>query len=237
MKKTAYVIADDLLHPIKRYLPQMRKYFNFDEWHVTILTELDSICIMSNAPDLIVSMKDGQTNWRQATPYWYDTPVSYKFADFVKKEGCGYVAIHSGLDNIPDYHPIKTNVLQAAVNNEPGKFHFWQNMLFGKINAPNAFACFDDITFKPEKIDHPILKGVPEFTIRDEQYKVDLEPNADITVLGTSNSVVGSTIGAWCRQYGEGRVVGISMGHLQSARENGGMVLLIKNAIEWAARK
>lgn len=231
MKKIAYVIVDDFMHPARRVMPVIHKMFNRNLWHVCVLSGLDSICSFKGSPDLIVNFKDGQENWRMETPNWYECQFAYQFSSFVKKNGCGYLAVHSGLEHIPSHHPVRNELLMGSVDVEEGKPPFFGNMLFPAPGA-NPFGCFSDVTFVPEG-EHPILKDVKEFTIRDEQYRIALRPDSGVQVLGRTRSSAGESIGCWVNEAGEGRVCGISMGHLPQALEATPMVTLLRNAVEW----
>lgn len=234
MKKTAYILVEDFMHPAYCLLPTIRKMFDLSKWHVCVLSQLEAICLFQGAPDLIVNFKDGQENWRMDTPNWYESQFAYNIPNFVKRDGCGYIAVHSGLDHIPEHHPIYTELLQAKVVVEAGRPPFFNNMLFP---APNAmpFGCFDDVTFSPVA-EHPVLADVEQFTLRDEQYRVALRKDSTATVLADTSSRAGKSIGCFVNEVGAGRVCGISVGHLQETIEATPVMTLLKNAVRWCGR-
>ncbi len=234
MRKLAYVLMDDLMHPARRMMPLLGKYIPYGQWQVCVLTGWDDICSLSGAPDLIINFKDSRDNWRQETPDWYEDAFSDRIADYVVKGGCGYLAVHAGLLNIPRDHPIKTEVLQGGIDVDAGKPVFTSNMLFGKVQGM-PFGLYADISFIPQG-NHPILKGVDGFTVRDEQCKVTMLPDTDAEILGyTESKEAGRTVGAWAREAGNGRAAGISMGHLSGALTDPAMIRLISNAVSWCA--
>lgn len=237
MKKVAYILLDDLLHSKKRILPLLGRYFNYENWHVCVMKNWNDICILSGAPDLIVNFKDSRDNWRLNTSNWYEGHFSNRIADYVTQNGCGYLAIHAGLLNIPEDHPIKTKVLHGGIDVETGAPVFTSNLFFGKIKGL-PFGLYSDVTFTPQGV-HPVLAGVDAFTIRDEQCKVTLseQESEKVQVLGYLESgEAGKSIGAWAAESGEGRAVGIAMGHLTGALTNSDMVRLIQNAINWCGK-
>lgn len=234
MKKTAYVLVEDFMHPAYRLLPTVRKLFDLSRWHVCVLSGLESICLFKGSPDLIVNFKDGQENWRMDTPNWYESQFAYDIPGFVKKDGCGYIAVHSGLDHIPESHPIYTELLQAKVSVEAGKPPFFNNMLFP---APNAmpFGCFDEVTFTPVA-KHPVLEDVGSFTGKDEQYRIALREGGTAEVLARTSSRAGESIGCFVNEVGAGRVCGIAIGHLQETIESTPVMTLLKNAVSWCGK-
>lgn len=236
MKSIAYILVDDLLHPSERIVPFLSNFFDYSKWHVCVLTHLSHICEMTSAPDLIVNFKDSRDNWRFHTPSFYDESFSYQIADFVTKEGCGYIAVHAGLIDIPADHPLKTKVLFGGVDYPSGKPEFLCNKFFGKIPGL-PFGLFSDITFSPAA-DHPVLEGIDTFTVKDEQYEVTIPDETAVDILGYSESKeAGRSIAAWAHNAGKGRAVGIAMGHLTETLSDPSVQKLIKNAINWCSKE
>ena len=87
------------------------------------------------------------------------------------------------------------------------------------------------------KTDHPLMAGVPgQFTIKDELYRFEEDPDGtDIHVLangleeetGTEYPVV------WTSEYGQGRIVGITLGHDGEAHLHPAYITLLQNSIKW----
>jgi len=235
MKRIAYVIADDLLHSYKRYRDVISGMFDANEWSVVVLKSFADVCCMISAPDLIVSFKDSRDNWRLETPNIYEDPMTYKLADFVTKDGCGYIAVHAGVLNLPDNHPLYTAVLKGKADAGENTPVFKSNLLFGRIPNTNPFGTFADVTFTPECV-HPVLEGVKEFTSRDEQLDVKFAAPEKVDVIGyVSSEAAGKTPAVWVTEAGKGRAVGISMGHLPDTLSNENMLKLLKNAVAYCS--
>ena len=234
MKKLAFVFMDDFIHSSKQILPFLPGYFDYSKWQVCVLKNWDSVC-MTTAPDVIVNFRDAQFNWRQETDNFYESDISCQIAQFVLREGCGYVAAHAGTSMIPRDHPLRTQVLKGSAVSYKG--NLMENLLADKgLPGASPFNAFADVTFVPEG-EHPILEGISEFTVRDEQYRVELENGSDAVVLGRLVSdAAGSSIGAWASESGKGRAAGIALGHLSGSREHVMEQRLIANAIRWAGR-
>ena len=236
MKRVAYVLINDFVHTDKRNLPFLSKYFDYTKWQVCVFRNWDAVCAMT-APDVFLDLRDPQFNWRQDSPNWYDCDISYQVAKFVTVEGSGYVAVHAGLLNIPVDHPIRTQVLKGSVVVPAGGTPLHCNMLVGKGLPGSPFNTFTDVAFIPQSA-HPILNGIKEFIVRDEQYGVELLENSDAVILGnTVSEAAGSSIGAWAREAGNGRAAGITLGHLHNTLCNPMLQKLIANAINWCGRE
>lgn len=233
MKRLAYVLMDDFVHTAKRNLPFVTKYFDLEKWQVCVFRNWDDVCEMT-APDVFLDMRDARFNWRQDTPNWYESDMSYKVAKFVMEDGSGYVAVHAGLTNIPKDHPIRTQILHGSSAIPTGGTPLHNNLLAGKVGTP--FNAFSEVNFVP-CAEHPVTAGVKPFTVRDEQYGVTFVDGADVTVLGnTVSAEAGSSVGAWACTAGNGRAVGITLGHLDNALENPMLQKLIANAVNWCGK-
>jgi putative heme-binding domain-containing protein len=86
--------------------------------------------------------------------------------------------------------------------------------------------------------EHPLLAGVPaEFTITDELYR--FEPDASVPshvlALGRSLSSGEEYPVLWTRGFGDGRIVGLTLGHDGAAHEHPAYRRLLANAVGWLA--
>jgi type 1 glutamine amidotransferase len=92
----------------------------------------------------------------------------------------------------------------------------------------------EDITLeiKIEAIEHPVTKGLSNFTIYDEGYNyIEMIPGI-IPLLTTKHSDCTRTV-AWANSYKKSRIVYILLGHGPEAHENENYRKLVRNAIDW----
>ncbi len=83
---------------------------------------------------------------------------------------------------------------------------------------------------------HPVIRGLKDFKIHDETYG-QFEVKKGVRPLLTTAEPTSSPTIAWAKTYGQARVVYIALGHDHQAYENPNFQQLIKQAIEWTARK
>lgn len=84
--------------------------------------------------------------------------------------------------------------------------------------------------------DHPVTKGVADFSIYDEGYK-SLKINSDIYPLLSTNHPDCDPKIAWAKTYSNSKIVYILLGHGHEAHENQNYRKLVHNAINWVAKK
>ena len=91
--------------------------------------------------------------------------------------------------------------------------------------------------------DHPIVKGVKEFTVTDEQHYMEYDKNPKDIFLETVNEdglkFNNSTTApaGWAYDYGKGRICYLSPGHLLNVLWNPEYVKMQQNAVRWLMRK
>ena len=140
-----------------------------------------------------------------------DATLEYLCTDWVKQPGHGFIGVHSGADTLGDYQP------------------YWE-MLGGTFNE-HPWTSKSDVTIVVDDPDHPISKPWgKEFTITDEIYqfknwqpeKVHVLMSLDIGRSPFTKEVKEKIRQpyhipiAWCKQYGDGRVFHMSLGHNES---------------------
>ncbi|NBV85510.1 MAG: hypothetical protein EBS01_04445 [Verrucomicrobia bacterium] len=88
---------------------------------------------------------------------------------------------------------------------------------------------------------HPVLKGVPaEFTIYDENYRIELEPGAPVEVLAMTSVEASSNKAfpsVWVVNDPKTRIVVIALGHDNAAHAHDAYQKLLVNAVNWTAKK
>ena len=92
--------------------------------------------------------------------------------------------------------------------------------------------------------DHPITRGVHDFTVTDEQHYMEYDKDRKNIFLESVNQDgltfqnLGSTAPAgWSYDYGKGRVCYLSPGHLLTVLWNPEYVKLQHNAVKWLLRQ
>ena len=79
-------------------------------------------------------------------------------------------------------------------------------------------------------------ENVTDFEIEDEHYQMEGEWDKT-NVLAMTQSEHGQQVGVWAHECGNARVVGITPGHTTEVLTSEGMLKLLRNAVNWAARK
>ncbi len=82
--------------------------------------------------------------------------------------------------------------------------------------------------------DHPVTKGLEDFTIHDEIYGGYYVSPKVTPLLKTDHPQSTETI-AWANQYGNSRIVTIQLGHDHFAYEDENFRKLLSKAINWVA--
>lgn len=223
MKRTAYVFVHDHGHPKEKILPIIPMMFDYDKWHVCVMDSIDSICMMTDAPDLIVTFKMANSGLMDDEPNWYETsPFTYQWMKWVKENGTGLLVVHAGICFIPQEHPV---------------------MLLGVKGRFTGHPAMCPIHFEPvEGCTHPILEGIKPFTDDvDEHFQIaDFKEN-EVQVLGyTTSESGGKQPSVWVNEYGAGRVAVILPGHANPAYEpfrNPYINRMLQNAVHWCGQE
>lgn len=97
---------------------------------------------------------------------------------------------------------------------------------------------------KVKNPDHPIVKGVKDFVVTDEQHYMEYDKDPKNIFLETVNEEgltyrnMGATApGGWSYDYGKGRVCYLSPGHLLTVLWNPEYIKLQQNAVRWLMRQ
>lgn len=83
-------------------------------------------------------------------------------------------------------------------------------MLGGYFTHHPAYTSLHLNITEPE---HPIMKGIGDFTMEDEPYYFDMHPYFETTVLAEYPHDGAMRQAAWCHEFGLGRVVYLMRGH------------------------
>ncbi|HVW95337.1 MAG TPA: ThuA domain-containing protein [Mucilaginibacter sp.] len=149
------------------------------------------------------------------------------------EQGKGWVGIHAaGLTGKQFLGPNSTE-----------KYWDWfEGFMGGVIYSPHP--AFQDGLVVVEDHKHPVMKGLPDkFWLADEWYEWNKSPRGNVRVLATvdestykQNKPMGDHPMVWTNENFH-RMIYICIGHSPTDLENPNYVLLVKNAILWAASK
>ena len=133
--------------------------------------------------------------------------------------GVGLLVLHHGILNYPDWEETEYIYGRRIAAEAPFEFHLDQEYV-ARIADPN----------------HPITKGMSDFTIVDETY-VNYYGNIvtdNIILVYTDHKLADNEI-MWARHYSNSRVVCLQQGHDTPAFENENYRRLIAQSIRWTA--
>ena len=216
MKKLAIVLLNDYWHPAQSIEPLLPMIFDEKEWIVRVTEDPNYVGAHMMPPDLVMNFKDGIADTSIPTTNWYTNHAwpPYVVPMLFAGGGAGYIGVHCGLANIPADSPVYTELLRGRFITHPPKCP-----VKVKITA-----------------EHSVTEGVHDFEIEDEHYQ--MEGLWDQTqVLGSTESEHGSQVGIWAHELGACRVVGITPGHTTEVLTHPEMVKLLRNAVNWAAKR
>jgi type 1 glutamine amidotransferase len=160
---------------------------------------------------------------------WQDISDRAK-QDFLDRlrEGKGLVVTHHAIANYqnwPEYERILGARYYLAATNRNG--------------VPKARSQYTHgVTFRIQVLnrDHPVTRGLEDFEIHDETYRLfDVAPEVT-PLLGTQEPRSHPVI-AWAKTYERARVVYLQSGHDHYAYENPHYRRFLANAIRWTARR
>ena len=115
-----------------------------------------------------------------------------------------------------------------------GRYHHYSWEKEGAIQPPSDYK--HDVTFniKVEDPSHPIVRGISDFVITDENYSgIEILPDIH-PLLSTEEPTSGKFVG-WTNNYTNARVVTLLLGHDDAAWNNPAFPLLLQQSIRWAA--
>lgn len=169
----------------------------------------------------------------------YDVVVMYdmyqKIDDATKanfeallKQGKGLVVLHHAIANYNNWDRYAEII---------GAKYYLQPMTVDGVQKARSL-WKHDVEFRVQIAtpDHPVTRGVRDFDIHDETYNLfDVQPGVT-PLLTTTEATSGKTIG-WAKTIGASRLVFIQLGHDHLAYENPNYRKLVRQAIQWTARK
>lgn len=142
--------------------------------------------------------------------------------DFVEA-GMGVVVLHHGLLDFQTWTWWSEQVVG-------GRYRLQR-----EGSAPSSSVKDDVPMFVVPADDHPVLRGVGPFLIRDEAYKNLYHAENAVPLLKTE-APESDPVVAWVGPCASARVVAVQLGHGPSAYEHPSYRKLIHNAVRWSAR-
>jgi type 1 glutamine amidotransferase len=141
---------------------------------------------------------------------WMTGEIELAFKEYVRK-GNGLLVIHSGSASYAKF-PVLTALLGGAFTHHPAQCQ---------------------VTLEPQG-SHPLAAGVSPFTVFDEHYFMDREP--DTEVFMASRSEHGVQPAGWTRREGQGRVCLLTPGHNLEVWLHPAYQALLQKAFHWTAQ-
>ena len=151
-------------------------------------------------------------------------------ADFIAmlEKGKGLVVLHHAFCSY-DYWPEYTKIVG-------GRYHHFPWEKDGVAQRVSTFK--HDVTFdvKVEDKNHPITKGINDFQITDETYG-NTEILSTVHPLLSTNTPTNAPLVGWTNQYGNSRIVTLTLGHDHLAWENKAFIQLLSQSILWVGKR
>jgi type 1 glutamine amidotransferase len=151
-------------------------------------------------------------------------------ADFLArlKEGKGLVVLHHAIASYQKW-PEYSKIIGA-------RYYLQKTMVDGVEKPVSLWE--HGVNFKLHMADpaHPITRGVKDFEIHDETYNL-FDVASDTHPLVTTDEPKSNKIIGWSKTYSNARVVYLQSGHDHFAYENPNFQQILRQAIQWAAKK
>jgi type 1 glutamine amidotransferase len=150
--------------------------------------------------------------------------------DFVArlKEGKGLVVLHHALCSYQHWPEYARMI--------GGQYYLDKTVLDGVEHPASAYK--HDVDFKVHVADaeHPITRGIKDYETHDETY-FGFGVEKDSHPLLTTEESTSSKVIAWAKTYEAARVVYIQSGHDHLGYENPNFQRLLRQAIQWTAKR
>lgn len=149
-----------------------------------------------------------------------DEDLEYFFKDWLRQPGHGFIGTHSAADTFHDYEP------------------YW-DMIGGTFNG-HPWSANSTVTVTVHDTDHPVSQPWgEEFTIKDEIYQFKNWQPEKVHVLMSLNMEKTELKKpyhvpvAWVKEYGEGKVLHMSLGHREDVWENETYQASLLGGVKW----
>ena len=211
MKKVC-IVRDDYYHPREVIDPFFDKVFSEQEQYEVRLTDNLREALKEEV-DLLILANTGRNDSQEGVTFELRSEVAERV-----KQGMGMIFFHSGT---------------VLIEKEDD---FYQKLNSGRFITHSDGHVIVRTSAIRNVEEHPLLHDVGPIEGTDEHYFCEVdERKVDILMISTSRC--GSSVGAWCSEYGLGRIVVSLPGHTPEILENQNLVRFIKNAVEWSIIK
>lgn len=211
-------LLEDRYHPAERSRHSLEAISRSIEYDLEILTRAEEFpWDRLKSYDGIVIGRDALLveNGVRTDKLWCPEGRQQELADYVAAGG-GLIAIHSGLAQYPKEGTYRKLVKGTFTHHPPGT-----RKLLVK-SSPSA--------------NHPVMAGVSDWEINDEQYFIDMD--GDPLILAELISEEGEAApAAWAHRHGQGKVCVLTPGHTAETWAHPTMGRLIANAMKWAIQQ
>ena len=222
------VLCDDLWHPaevIEKGFARMEgEAYHFD--FIMAVKDILTPELLDQYP-VVINCKSNNVIAANTEP-WFEEGVTevcpQQFRDYVEQGG-GFISIHSG------------NAFSEQFCRTEEKFQrpcreyidFIGNRFTG--HPPRC-----PVSVHVTNPKHPVMKGVNDFTERDEHYQVEVFAEGAETLFETTSETGGVQTGGYVKEAGRGRLCVLMPGHTMAVWENDNFRQMVLNAIAWCKK-
>ncbi len=202
-------------------------------------TELDAARL--KACELLVVFRDG-LNWPNGylEPNDYCYSSSLENSDWPKEEYQGWITEEQG-KAIKEF--VEAGGGLYAYHNSSNVSLFSKNYREVMGGAYIGHPALRPFKVKVVNREHPLMQGVQDFMVNDEQHYVEYDKDPKNILLRSENidgldfeTHGASAVGGWAYDYGKGRVAFTAVGHTLHALWQPEYYKVQKNAVRWLLR-
>ncbi len=183
--------------------------------------------------------KDHSELFETIDDWQYDVIVLYNMTqnispkrrkNFIKllSRGVGVVALHHTMGAYQEWPQFRKII--------GTKYYLKDTVEDGVAHVKGAYKHDVDFRVSVTNRNHPITKGMRDFTIHDETYKNCWFDEKNQVLLTTDEPTSDKTIG-WVRRFRKAKVCTLQLGHDSKAYANSNYSQLVERAILWTAGK
>ncbi len=218
MANTPLKVAVVVGHHSYEVQPFQEMFESFPEMH----------CYIQHLEQFTSSSKEVRESYDVVVFYtmWLDTPVN----DGPWYEGEALNAL-SGLGKTDQGILVLHHSILAFQ-----EWPFWKDLTGLDPKKYRDYHLDETMSFHVAAPDHPIMKGIPDFTMVDEAYESDgVEGVPGVEVLMTTDHPKNISTVAWTKQYQNSRVFCYQSGHCNTSYSNEYFREILRRGILWAA--